>query len=260
MAKFHINSSGESGNCRAEKSGCPFGDDDQHYATAAEASAAYEGKMADQVVPEPIERENTREQALPQPEALAEKKTPTEEFEAVKQAISETHDRMLRLNGSPEARVEKKKLDEEMKVLADSYQTAYRNLPDYQERENKKKAIVVDDDIRRLESELRYLHKLAYAPRQRGESRPAYKERMRLADGPKNMPAVTRTNEHLGITERDPARSGYKILIEQKTAQLRKMQDKFDVLEGREPATNRPPVAVPPKKPEGGLRGFFSRF
>lgn len=261
MAKFHINSSGESGNCRAEKGGCPFGDDDQHYATAAEASAAYESKMADQVVPEPIERENTREQPLPSPEASTKKKTPLEEFNTIKQEISKTHDRMLRLPSekSPEVQAEQNKLDEEMKVLAGAYQTAYRNLPDYQERENAKKAILVDDDIRKIESELRYLHKLAYSPRQKGESRAAYKERMRLADGPENMPAVTRTNEFLGITERDPIQDGYKIQIEKKTAKLRKMQDELDVLEGREPVTERPPVVDIPKKPEGGLRGFFSR-
>jgi hypothetical protein len=39
---FHINSKGEAGKCKATQGGCPFGDSDQHYATAAEAQQAFE--------------------------------------------------------------------------------------------------------------------------------------------------------------------------------------------------------------------------
>lgn len=265
MAKFHINSSGEAGNCRAEKGGCPFGDDDQHYATAEAASKAYESKMADQVVPEPVEKKGSRETALPALDTAPVKETPTEEFKRIERELSENHDRLLRLMGrkDPAAQAEREKIDEKRKVLAEAYQVAYRNLPDYQEREDYKKSLVVEEDIRKLEKSIRHLNNLSYAPRQEGESRAAYKERMRIADGPENMPAVTRTNEFWGVTERDPIQDGYKIQIEKKTAKLRKMQDEFDTLQGREPATNRPPVEVTDwekKKRESGLRGFFSRF
>lgn len=263
MAKFHINSSGEAGNCRAEKGGCPFGGDDQHYATAAEASKAYESKMADQVVPEPVEREANRERPLPNPEKLLAKETPTEEFKRIERELSENHDRLLRLTGrkDPAAEAEREEIDEIRKVLADAYQVAYRNLPDYQAREDYKKSLVVEEDIRKLEGDIKYLHNLSYAPRQKGESRAAYKIRKRRADGGEMMPAEKRVDGFLGMEEWDPAQPGYKIQLERKTAQLRKLQDEVDVLQGREPSKNHPPLKVKDwSKEPGGLRGFFSRF
>lgn len=46
MAKFHINGAGEAGACRAEKGGCPFGGDENHYSSAEAARTAYEEKMS----------------------------------------------------------------------------------------------------------------------------------------------------------------------------------------------------------------------
>lgn len=42
MARYHINSKGEVGICRAHKGACPFGGDDNHFPTAELARAAYE--------------------------------------------------------------------------------------------------------------------------------------------------------------------------------------------------------------------------
>lgn len=264
MAKFHINSSGEAGNCRAEKGGCPFGDDDQHYASAEEASKAYESKMADQVVPEPAEKKGSRERPLPKIDASTEKKTPTEEFRRIERELSENHDRLLRLTGRKDAaaEAEREEIDEIRKVLAAAYQVAYRNLPDYQEREDYKKSLVVEEDIRKIEGSIKYLHNLSYAPRQKGESRAAYKIRKRRADGGEMMPAEKRIDTFLGIEEWEPAQPGYKIQLERKVAELRKMQDEVDVLQGREPKTEHPPLNVKDwsKESGGGLRGFFSRF
>lgn len=263
MAKFHINNAGEAGSCRAEKGGCPFGSDDQHYPTAAEASQAYENKMADHVVPEPVEREANRERPLPNPEKPLAKETPTEEFKRIERELSENHDRLLRLTGRKDAaaEAEREEIDEIRKVLADAYQVAYRNLPDYQAREDYKKSLVVEEDIRKVEGDIKYLHNLSYAPRQKGESRAAYKIRKRRADGGEMMPAEKRIDGFLGMEEWDPAQPGYKIQLERKTAQLRKLQDEVDVLQGREPSKDRPPLNVKDwSKESGGLRGFFSRF
>jgi hypothetical protein len=259
MAKFHINNSGESGNCRAEKGGCPFGGEEQHYSSAAEAGKAYESKMADQVVPEPVEREGVRERPLPKPEALPEaKKSDEEEMKSLAQKMNEVQANLRNLG--PGKYSEATNLQNELQVLSDAYWTIKRSQPEYQKRMKHDKIINLSEDIRKLESNIRHLSRLAYEPRQKGESRAAYKERMRIADGPENMPSVTRTSEFYGITEREPIQDGYKIQIEKKTAKLRKMQDEFDVLEGREPAADRPPLVATPKKAEGGLRGFFSRF
>jgi len=46
MAKYHLNSKGEPGNCRAAKGNCPFGSDDQHFSTKEAARSAYEKEMA----------------------------------------------------------------------------------------------------------------------------------------------------------------------------------------------------------------------
>jgi hypothetical protein len=260
MTKFHINSSGEPGNCRAEKGGCPFGGEEQHYSSAAEAGKAYESKMADQVIPEPVEKTGSRERALPELEAPDAKKTDEEEMESLAQKMSGVQAQLRNLG--PGKYSEATSLQNELQDLSDTYWTIKRSQPEYQKRMKHDKIINLSEDIRKLESNIRHLTRLAYEPRQKGESRAAYKERMRIADGPENMPSVTRTSEFYGITEREPIQDGYKIQIEKKTAKLRKMQDEFDVLEGREPADDRPPVEVAdsPKKREGGLRGFFSRF
>lgn len=49
--KFHINSKGEPGRCSAQHGGCPFGSEDEHYATREGASAAYERSMSDGTLP-----------------------------------------------------------------------------------------------------------------------------------------------------------------------------------------------------------------
>lgn len=46
MAKYHVNDKGESGQCRAEKGGCPFGGEAQHYSSPEIARQAYELSMA----------------------------------------------------------------------------------------------------------------------------------------------------------------------------------------------------------------------
>lgn len=45
MAKYHINSNGDAGPCRASSGKCPFGGEADHYASAAEARAAFEAQM-----------------------------------------------------------------------------------------------------------------------------------------------------------------------------------------------------------------------
>jgi hypothetical protein len=45
MAKYHINSRGEAGLCRAQVSNCPFGGESDHYQSAPEARLGYEEKM-----------------------------------------------------------------------------------------------------------------------------------------------------------------------------------------------------------------------
>lgn len=45
MAKFHINGNGEAGACRAEKGGCPFGSESEHFTTPEAAREAYEARM-----------------------------------------------------------------------------------------------------------------------------------------------------------------------------------------------------------------------
>lgn len=41
MAKIHINSNGEPGECKATSGPCPFGDDDTHFSSTEEAAEAY---------------------------------------------------------------------------------------------------------------------------------------------------------------------------------------------------------------------------
>lgn len=45
MTKFHVNNSGEAGQCRATLGGCPFGDDSHHYETPEIARKEYELSM-----------------------------------------------------------------------------------------------------------------------------------------------------------------------------------------------------------------------
>lgn len=47
MARFHVNSSGDAGPCRAVKGGCPFGDDEAHYASLDSARDGYERVMSE---------------------------------------------------------------------------------------------------------------------------------------------------------------------------------------------------------------------
>lgn len=46
MNKFHINSKGDASQCKATKGQCPFGDEEEHYATREEAQAAFERERA----------------------------------------------------------------------------------------------------------------------------------------------------------------------------------------------------------------------
>ncbi len=51
MAKFHINpESGDPGECRAKKGGCPFASDSEHYGSAEAAREAFELTMSNQSV------------------------------------------------------------------------------------------------------------------------------------------------------------------------------------------------------------------
>lgn len=43
--KFHINSNGEAGRCKAEKGGCPFGGESEHFTSAEAAREHYEAQM-----------------------------------------------------------------------------------------------------------------------------------------------------------------------------------------------------------------------
>lgn len=56
MAKFHITKKGEPGVCRAHYS-CPLGGEEEHFATAKEASQAYEKKMTEQLVPAGMQKD-----------------------------------------------------------------------------------------------------------------------------------------------------------------------------------------------------------
>jgi hypothetical protein len=59
--KFHINTKGEPGRCHAQHGGCPFGGEDEHYATKEGASAAYERSMQSDTLPK-LEKAPTRAQ------------------------------------------------------------------------------------------------------------------------------------------------------------------------------------------------------
>lgn len=45
MSKFHINTAGEAGQCRAENGKCPFGGESDHFTSADAAREAYESKQ-----------------------------------------------------------------------------------------------------------------------------------------------------------------------------------------------------------------------
>lgn len=48
MNKFHINTKGVVGRCRAEAGDCPFGGEDNHFGSIAEARVGYEKRMKDE--------------------------------------------------------------------------------------------------------------------------------------------------------------------------------------------------------------------
>lgn len=56
MAKFHINSNGVAGPCKAESGGCPFGGETQHYATPEIARQAFEQEMSGASIPQPMSK------------------------------------------------------------------------------------------------------------------------------------------------------------------------------------------------------------
>ena len=49
--KFHVNSKGEAGVCKAQNGGCPFGGEAEHYSSGDEARAAFEAQMEAQATP-----------------------------------------------------------------------------------------------------------------------------------------------------------------------------------------------------------------
>lgn len=46
---FHVNNDGEAGKCNAKKGNCPFGNENEHFNTAGEARAFYEGIQSNRV-------------------------------------------------------------------------------------------------------------------------------------------------------------------------------------------------------------------
>lgn len=68
--KFHINSKGEPGRCSAQHGGCPFGSEDEHYATREGASAAYERSMSDGTI-QTLTKAPTRDQVNQVLDAMA---------------------------------------------------------------------------------------------------------------------------------------------------------------------------------------------
>lgn len=68
--KFHINSKGEPGRCHAQHGGCPFGSEEEHYATKGGASAAYERSMSGGALPT-LTKAPTREQVEQVLESMA---------------------------------------------------------------------------------------------------------------------------------------------------------------------------------------------
>jgi hypothetical protein len=56
MSKFHLNDKGEAGQCRAEKGGCPFGGEAQHYSSTEKARTAYEASMAAEQIPTTVKK------------------------------------------------------------------------------------------------------------------------------------------------------------------------------------------------------------
>lgn len=59
MSKFHLNDKGEAGQCRAEKGGCPFGGEAQHYSSTEKARTAYEASMAAEQIPSTVKKTAT---------------------------------------------------------------------------------------------------------------------------------------------------------------------------------------------------------
>lgn len=65
MAKFHINPvTGSAGQCSAQKAGCPFGGEGEHFDSVDQAMANYETVMAGMTLPEPTSREVAKESAI----------------------------------------------------------------------------------------------------------------------------------------------------------------------------------------------------
>jgi hypothetical protein len=60
MSKFHLNDKGEAGQCRAEKGGCPFGGEAQHYSSTEKARTAYEASMAAEQIPTTVKKSADR--------------------------------------------------------------------------------------------------------------------------------------------------------------------------------------------------------
>lgn len=57
MAKYHINSAGEPGECQANAGNCPFGGEANHYPSAENARAAYEFSNASLAMPAGLKKD-----------------------------------------------------------------------------------------------------------------------------------------------------------------------------------------------------------
>lgn len=82
MAKYHVNDKGESGQCRAEKGGCPFGGEAQHYSSPEVARQAYELSMAGEQI-------------------ATVKKAPSEKVQKAAEKLKNTLDERLGRNQNP---------------------------------------------------------------------------------------------------------------------------------------------------------------
>ena len=64
MSKFHVNGKGEAGKCSAEKGGCPFGGESEHYTSAQAARTAYENDMGTDQLLTKISSESEKSQTV----------------------------------------------------------------------------------------------------------------------------------------------------------------------------------------------------
>lgn len=113
--KFHVNGRGEAGPCRAEKGFCPFGGDENHFASEAEVREAYEAAQGTPLQPvakkepeEIVAETNWNYDEAPKPEMTFGEKSPY-----LNVLFSRGQDDLLTLTGpEPGIRAYLRKLDE----------------------------------------------------------------------------------------------------------------------------------------------------